>query len=170
MRDAQYWIKSLGLERHPEGGYYKETYRSDEVIDLAGLPERFPGPRSISTSIYFLLQGGEVSHLHRIKSDELWHFHAGNSLSIHMIDPEGEHRIKRLGQNIENGEVLQGIVPTGCWFGAEVDDPDAFCLVGCTVAPGFDFEDFEMGDREVLLQLFPEHREIIGRLTRPHRA
>jgi predicted cupin superfamily sugar epimerase len=170
MREAHSWIRSLGLKRHPEGGYYKETYRSDEFIDPSGLPERFSGPRSISTSIYFLLCDGEVSHLHRIKSDELWHFHAGTSLSIHTIDPKGKHQTIKLGPDVEKGEVFQGIVSAGCWFGAEVDDPNSYSLVGCTVAPGFDFEDFELADRDDLIRLHPEHREVIERLTKENEA
>ncbi|OGO16894.1 MAG: hypothetical protein A2Z14_01880 [Chloroflexi bacterium RBG_16_48_8] len=167
MMDARYWIEALGLERHPEGGYYKQTYRSDEVIHRTGLPERFPGPRFLSTSIYFLLPGKEVSHLHRIKSDELWHYHLGSSLSIHRFDPDGKHKILHLGQDAERGDAFQAVVPAGCWFGAVVNDPDSFCLVGCTVAPGFDFEDFELGSREELLKLYPQHHEMIELLTRP---
>jgi predicted cupin superfamily sugar epimerase len=165
VENAQYWINALGLERHLEGGYFKETYRSDDLIPRVGLPERYPGRRYFSTSIYFLLHGTEVSHLHRIKSDELWYYHIGSSLSIHMIDQEGEHKVIRLGREVEKGEVFQGVVPAGCWFGAIVDDADSFCLVSCAVAPGFDFKDFELGDRERLLQLYPQHVEIIKVLT-----
>lgn len=106
-----------------------------------------------------------MSHLHRIKSDELWYFHTGSTLSIHVIDLGGEHKTIRLGPDVEKGQVFQGIVPAGCWFGAIVDDADSFCLVGCTVAPGFDFDDFELGDREQLLQLYPQHYKIIKLLT-----
>jgi predicted cupin superfamily sugar epimerase len=165
MKDAHFWIEALGLERHPEGGYFKETYRSSEIIHQAGLPDRFPGPRVFSTSIYFLLHGSGVSHLHRIKSDELWHFHEGGTLIIHVIEPDGKYREIRLGRDIEAGEVLQGVVPAGCWFGGRMDDPDSYCLVGCTVAPGFEFEDFELADRETLIHAYPHLREEIELLT-----
>jgi len=164
--DASYWIEALELERHPEGGHYRQMYRSNELIQRAGLPERFPGPRSFSTSIYFLLSGKDVSHFHRIKSDELWHYHLGSSLSIHFIDLDGKHQILHLGQDVERKDTFQAVVPAGCWFGAAVNDPDSFSLVGCTVAPGFDFEDFELGSRQELLRLYPQHRAIIELLTR----
>jgi predicted cupin superfamily sugar epimerase len=170
MKPAQYWIEWLNLERHPEGGYYRETYRSDEIIKHAGLPDRFPGPRVFSTSIYFLLPGTEISQLHRIKSDELWHFHIGGTLVIHMIEPGGRLRSIKLGQDLEGGERLQAAVPAGCWFGAKLEDPDSFCLVGCTVAPGFDFEDFQLADRSELLQTYPQHRKIIELLTETNRV
>jgi predicted cupin superfamily sugar epimerase len=167
MKDSRYWIKELGLERHPEGGYYKETYRSGELITPAGLPERFHGPRCFSTAIYFLLSGQEVSHLHRIKSDEIWHFYEGDTLSIHVIEPDGKYWNIRLGQDIASGGTLQGVVPAGCWFGAKVEDPGSYCLAGCTVAPGFEFEDFEMADRDTMIEVYPHLREIIDVLTEP---
>ena len=164
--DASYWIEALKLERHPEGGYYRETYRSSELMQRSGLPERFPGSRSFSTSIYFLLSGKEVSYFHRIKSDELWHYHMGNSLSIHIIDLDGEYQIVNLGKDVERGDAFQVVIPAGCWFGAAVNDPDSYILVGCTVAPGFDFEDFELGNRSELLKTYPQHRAIIKILTK----
>lgn len=167
MMDAQYWIDKLDLQKHPEGGYYKEMYRSGEIIDRSGLPERFPGPRVISTSIYFLLPGGESSHLHRIKSDELWHFYSGSSLTIHTISERGTCLDLKLGPEVQKGQGFQAVVPAGCWFGAVVDDPQSFTLVGCTVAPGFDFGDFEMGSRKALLESYPKHRLMIERLTKP---
>lgn len=165
MKDARYWINELGLERHPEGGYYMETYRCSELIPPAGLPQRFHGPRCFSTAIYFLLSDREVSHLHRIKSDEVWHFYAGSTLLIHIIEPEGKHWNIRLGQDIAAGETLQGMVPAGCWFGAKVEDPGSYCLAGCTVAPGFEFEDFELADRDKMIEVYPQLREIIDVLT-----
>jgi predicted cupin superfamily sugar epimerase len=157
--------RGLGLEKHPEGGFYKETYRSKEILQSTGLPARFPGPRVFSTSIYFLLYGSEVSHLHRIKSDELWLFHDGGTLTIRVIEPDGKHREIRLGRDIEKGEVLQGVVPAGCWFGGKMEDPDSYCLAGCIVAPGFEFEDFELADRDVLIHAHPHLREIIELLS-----
>ncbi len=159
------WIKQLKLEKHPEGGWYREIYRSSENILSAGLPARFEGERSFCTSIYFLLSGDEFSALHRIKQDELWHFYAGDGLSVHVIDRAGLYREKKLGQNLEKGDSFQHVVRAGDWFGASVSS-GASALVGCTVAPGFDFADFEMPGRDHLLALYPQHSDIIKRLTR----
>ena len=159
-------IKRLGLVHHPEGGWYRETYRSAGMIPGDALPERFSGPRSLCTSIYFFLEQGDRSALHRIKSDELWHFHTGASLAIHVITPDGEHQKLKLGTDITAGESFQAVVPAGCWFGAEISGYGLYSLVGCTVAPGFNFDDFEMGSRAILLQQFPSHAEIIRRLTK----
>lgn len=159
-------IDGLALEPHPEGGWYRETYRAAETIPATGLPVRFSGERSISTAIYFLLANGEISALHRIKSDELWHFYSGVTLTVHLLFPAGEHRQIRLGADIANGETFQATVPAGCWFGAEVTGEGAYSLVGCTVAPGFDFADFEMANRLELVTAFPSHKELIRQLTR----
>lgn len=166
-------ISQLQLEAHPEGGYFREVYRSSESIPLAGLPGRFGGPRSFGTAIYFLLRPGEVSHLHRIQADELWHFYAGTPLRVHLLDETtGQHRTLELGPDLAAGQSFFGMVPTGTWFGAEVNAPpesdphdEVFSLVGCTVAPGFDFADFELGTRDDLLARFPAHEEIVKRLT-----
>lgn len=160
-----YWIERLELDPHPEGGYFRETYRSEEDLSAENLPERYGSGRSLSTAIYFLLRGSQVSRFHRLKSDELWHFHAGSSVTIHLIDPDGSYSQLRLGSDPDRGERFQRVIPAGCWFGATVDDPDSYTLVGCTVAPGFDFADFEMGDRTTLSTQFPAYREVIERLT-----
>lgn len=164
MQSAQYWIDHLKLQRHPEGGYYRETYRSSECILKPGLPDRFTSARSFSTSIYFLLKSPDRSLFHRIKSDELWHYHAGNSLSIYVLTSSGLD-VHLLGNNPEKGESLQVMVPANSWFGAKVNEPDRYSLSGCTVAPGFDFSDFELAERTALLQEFPGHVEIITLLT-----
>lgn len=166
-RDAAYWIERLGLARHPEGGYFLETYRSGEAIAPGALPGRFGGgDRAFCTAIYFLLAGNDFSAFHRLKSDELWHFYTGATLAIHVIDPEGSHRVQRLGSGRAAGESFQAVVRAGSWFGAELEERDSFALVGCTVAPGFDFRDFEMADRDALIGAYPGHRRIIERLTR----
>ncbi|MCP4346178.1 MAG: cupin domain-containing protein [Desulfobacterales bacterium] len=165
MKDATYWITRLDLTEHPEGGYFKETYRSDESVGKDALPERFNGDRSFSTAIYFLLKGDQVSHLHRIKSDELWHFYSGSPLTVHIIDQNGEYSQIKLGCDFDKGEVCQAVVKAGVWFGASVDTPDSYSLVGCTVSPGFDFNDFEMGQRGELLAKYPRHSSIIKKLT-----
>jgi len=159
------WIEELVLQPHPEGGWYKEVYRSSEEIDAAGLPERFDGVRSFSTAIYFLLAGDNFSAFHRIKSDEMWHFYAGDGLMVQIIAPNGDLSAIKLGNQPKAGETFQGVVPAGSWFAAEPKG-GGYGLVGCTVAPGFDFADFEMADRDELQAEFPQHRELIRRLTR----
>ena len=160
MKEANYWIDVLDLEKHPEGGYYKETYRSDEKVNL----NEFDGERNLSTAIFFLLEEGNFSAFHRIKSDEMWHFYDGSPLVIHMIDEKGNYSSQKLGKNMEQGELLQFVVPAGVWFASEVLE-GAFSLVGCTVSPGFDFNDFEMADA-TLETLCPEKRNTIQRLIR----
>ncbi len=166
MRDASYWIERFGLVEHPEGGYYHETHRSVEKIPAAALPARYGGERRVSTAIYFLLTGERPSLLHRLKSEEIWHFYAGSPVTVHIINREGRLSHVRLGPGDEHDQVFQGIIPAGSWFGAIVDDPAGYTLVGCTVAPGFQFDDFELAGRDVLLKRYPQHRAIIERLTR----
>jgi hypothetical protein len=157
-------IHSLQLQPHPEGGFYRETYRASEKIKGAHLPARFGGDRAFSTAIYFLLRSQDRSVFHRIQSDEVWHYYAGGTLSIYVLQ-QGELQVHRLGTHPSRGESFQVVVPAGCWFGARVEEPGSFVLAGCTVAPGFDFADFEMADREELLRAFPAHRAIIEQLT-----
>lgn len=152
MRTAADWIETLGLERHPEGGYFLETYRSARAVDGSG--------RVASTAVYYLLPSGEVSRLHRLASDEVFHFYAGSPLDVHVFTPKGAYRVERIG-----GDRFQTVVPAGCWFGASVEAADSYALVGCTVAPGFEFEDFELGTRDTLLGLYPDHAALIERLT-----
>ena len=165
MKDANYWIDKLELRCHPEGGYFKETYRSHEVIPKNALPDRFTGDRVFSTCIYFLLNKRNFSAFHIIKQDEIWHFYEGSSLTLHIIDQEGTYSALNLGREIDNGESLQAVVKAGCLFAAAIDNPETFSLVGCTVAPGFEFADFEMPDRNKLVRLHPEHRELIERFA-----
>lgn len=162
---ARFWIEKLQLQPHPEGGYYRETYRAEQRVLSCCLHEH-EGPRPIATAIYFLLPGDQFSALHRLRSDEMWHFYTGSPLTIYMIDPQGALSQVRLGANPENGERFQAVIKAVCWFGATVDDPEGYALVGCTVSPGFEYEDFELGNRQSLLERYPQHREIIERLTR----
>jgi predicted cupin superfamily sugar epimerase len=165
--NADYFIKKLGLKKHPEGGYFRETFRSNMMMGKDVLPVFFEGTRSFSTAIYFLLRGNDFSSFHRLKSDEVWHFYLGSSLTIRIIETNGRlHKVK-LGKNIKKNEALQAIIPSGRWFAASVDDKTSFSLVGCTVSPGFDFNDFELGERETLLEAYPQHKEMIVSLTRP---
>lgn len=166
MHTAQYWIDRLNLLPHPEGGYYRQTYESGLHIEQAALPSAFTGSRRASTAIYFLLAGEDFSALHRLASDEVWHFYTGGSLLVHSIDPAGKCKTARLGPNPETGDQFQYVVPAGCWFGSSLVDPDSYALVGCTVAPGFDFADFELARRAELCACHPRHRALIEQLTR----
>ena len=163
---AQECIRLLNLTRHPEGGYFRETYRSVETIPHAALPRRFTGDRAFATAIYFLLEAGDFSAFHRLRQDEMWHHYLGSPLLIHVIDEKGAYRVFCLGCDLERGERPQTIVPAGCFFAASVADDTGFALVGCTVAPGFDFADFEMPSRTELIHAFPQHADRIARLSR----
>jgi len=163
---AKYWIDKLGLIAHPEGGYYRETYRSGLSIAKEALPPQFTGSRLVSTAIYFLLEGENFSAFHRLRSDEMWHFYAGAPFVVHVIEEGGRYSEISLGSNPDAGERLQAVVKAGGWFASRVKDPESFALAGCTVAPGFDFEDFELGKRSNLIKLYPQRRELIEQLTR----
>jgi len=164
MKTIDYWKNNLGLLPHPEGGFYKEMYRSSEIITSANLPGRYNGDRNFSTAIYFLLRSEDRSVFHRIKSDELWHFYQGSTLLIYVLY-ENRLYIHRLGSDLDKGDSLQVVIPANCWFGSHVEMPDSFALCGCTVAPGFDFRDFEMANRVELINQFPNYSKEIERLT-----
>jgi uncharacterized protein len=167
MKTVDYWIEEYQLLPHPEGGYYAETYRSAEELGSEALPARFSGARSFSTGIYFLLEAGNFSAFHRIHSDEMWHFYTGGALEIFVINPaDGNLRIIRLGSDPGQGETFQAVVPAGAWFASRPADGTSYALVGCTVAPGFDFADFEMAEREMLQAAYPQHSALITTLTR----
>jgi hypothetical protein len=162
---ARHYIEQLQLAPHPEGGFYKETYRSPGIIPHTCLKD-IQAERNFSTAIYFLLQEGEFSTFHRIKSDECWHFYDGGTLLIHVIHVDGAYSCIRLGRNMHEGEVFQFVVPAGAWFASEPATDSFFALVGCTVAPGFDFADFEMAQRQNLSEQYPQHNDLIERLCR----
>lgn len=154
-------VELLGLRPHPEGGFYAETFRS--LTRLSGVPTPNQA-RAASTAIYYLLPAGSFSALHRVASDEVWHHYAGAPLELHTIDPSGLHSTMRLGRDLLAGERPQGVVSAGTWQAA-VPVGDGWSLLGCTVAPGFDFRDFELPDREELLEKFPLLRDVVLRLT-----
>ncbi len=187
QKEAAYWIRALALAPHPEGGYFRETWRSHRRTD----PGESGRSRDLGSAIYFLLEGDDFSAFHRLAADEIWHFYLGDPLTITMISPVGVLSLARLGRDPERGEAPQVVVPAGVWFAASRDAATGiasrdtteiasgsvsrtawgagaagFALIGCTTAPGFEFADWELADRSTLLSRFPEHREVITRLSR----
>ena len=152
------WIKTLNMKAHPEGGYYCEVEKSQDKIKVDGKE------RALFTSIYFLLEKENPSHFHRLTSDEIWYYHYGEPLTVHMISPEGVYTQVTLGLDVRNGQVLQYRVPKGTIFGSTVED--GFSLVSCMVSPGFEFEDFELFSYHELVQQYPEYEEIIKLLSK----
>ena len=137
------YIRTLGLKKHPEGGYFREIYRSGEIITKKGLPARYSGPRNFSSHIFFLITKDSPSQTHRIKSDEIWNFYDGGAVTLSLYGKKKVRKI-RLGKNSKKGESFTFTIARGQWFGAEVTGSPAYALLGCTVAPGFDFADFEL--------------------------
>ena len=163
---TQTYVQALQMLPHPEGGFYKETYRSQQLMTVARPDNGALAQRNVSTGIYFLLERGNFSAFHQIRSDEMWHFYAGQALEVLEISASGALRCTRLGANILQGEVFQHVVPAHTWFASRVAAGGSFALVGCTVAPGFDFADFCLADRATLLAEFPQHQQTITALTR----
>jgi predicted cupin superfamily sugar epimerase len=157
--EARALVATLGLEPHPEGGFFRETFRAPLIV---AAPQ---GARAASTAIYFLLPAGSFSALHRVRSDEVWHHYDGDPVEIYTLHNDGSHQLARLGRDLSRGERPQVVVPAGVWQAA-VPVGSAFALCGCTVAPGFDFADFEMPVRAQLIATFPEVRELVEQLTR----
>lgn len=164
--NAQEYIKKLNLIPHPEGGYYREIYRAEGIVSQQNLPMRYNGGRAYSTSIYYLLESGDVSSLHRLASDEQWFHIDGSALTIHSITPDGTYTQHAIGKNLDNGESPYAVVRHGCWFGGTVDSLDSFTLVGCVVSPGFNFDDFELAKKDQLIRQFPRHKALIEQITR----
>lgn len=157
-KDATYFIDKLRLTGHPEGGFFAETYRGEQqIVNSEG------NKRNISTAIYFLLSDTQKSHFHRIKSDEIWFHHQGETLKISVIK-EGKLEVIYLGADLENGEVLQATIPANCWFASQLKNQKGFALVSCTVAPGFDFTDFEMAKKLDLQAEYPNYKDIFEEL------
>jgi len=159
--------KLLNLSPLPvEGGYFAETYRAPEVVPPAALPSRYTGDRAFGTAIYFLLTPDTFSALHRLKSDEVYHFYLGDPVTMLLLHPDGEAKVITLGQDIEAGQRVQVVVPRGRWQGSFLQPGGAFALMGTTMVPGFDPADFEIGDRQALIRHYPNRRPLIERLTR----
>ncbi|MBV7532228.1 cupin domain-containing protein [Chitinophaga sp. sic0106] len=163
---ASWWREKLQLQSHVEGGAFRETYRSEWMLDMSTLPAGITGNRNASTCIYFLLEYGEFSAFHRIAADEIWHFYDGHSLTIYEIEPGGNLITHQLGKDFEKGERLQVIITAGNWFASRTEVPGGYALTGCTVAPGFDFADFELAERAPLQAAYPQHEALIASLTR----
>ncbi len=165
MKPASYWIEKLNLKKHPEGGWFREVYRSVDTVPVGVLHLNFTGTRHFSTSIYYLLENQDISVLHRIKSDELWHYYTGNS-AVEIISVEnGELNCRLLGNNFEQNEHFQIVVPKNTWFGAKLTNMNGYALVGCTVSPGFCFDDFELANKS-LLKEFPSLAGNINRFIK----
>ncbi len=158
-------IRMLNLKPHPEGGYYAETYRSAEQLEAGHLPARYSGSRSVSTAIYYLLVPGTCSSMHRIKSDELFHFYLGDPVEMLLLHPDGSGETVILGSDIVSGMLPQVTVPRGVWQGSVLRNGGEFALMGTTVAPGFDFSDFETGSRDTLIGTYPDFAAMITRLA-----
>lgn len=157
-------ITQLKMEEHPEGGWYCRTYESSLMLP----PSQHSGSsgmRACSTSIYFLISDSNFSALHRLRSDEMWYHHSGSALAIEILDDNGNHQQKLVG-SVERGYEPQALAPAGTWFGSHLLEDKGWALVGCSVSPGFDFLDFELGSREKLIRDYPGHAELINRLTR----
>lgn len=165
-QSAQFWIDRLQLRQHPEGGYFRQTYAAEVSLPLSCLPVGFTGERAASTAIYFLLEKGNFSAFHRIRSDEVWHFYVGDPVEIVVLDQHGAVETIHLGSQVDREQTLQAVVRAGNWFASRLFRSGSLALVGCTVAPGFHFDDFELARRDELTAAYPQHRELIRALTR----
>ncbi|HEX9015986.1 MAG TPA: cupin domain-containing protein [Chloroflexota bacterium] len=164
--DSQSIITALGLVPHPEGGYFAETYRADELLPPEALSRGYPDARSVSTAIYYLLTPDTFSELHSLRSDEIFHFYLGDPVEMLQLWPDGSGEVVTLGTDIAAGMRPQVVVPGSVWQGSRLVPGGSFALLGCTVAPGFDYSDYEAGKRDDLLYLFPRFEEMIKALTR----
>ena len=162
--DANYWINKLKLEKHIEGGYFAEYFRSNEKIAKSALPERYDSDRFFNSQIYFLLNSCDKSRFHRIKSDETWYFVEGDVLWLYLLNPNGELETIILGKDFENGEVPQYVIPRGYWMAAEVLEPNSFVLLTCSVSPAFEYSDFELCDKVKLKLEYPKYTDLIERM------
>jgi uncharacterized protein len=178
--EAEFIIDKLNLIKLVgEGGYYRETYRSDNHIIVSSCNEdlkdgvyscsnlgiKSSNIRSVSTLIYYLLDGDQFSAFHKVKYDEIWHFYKGSSVSLYILSDVGEIMRIQIGNDLENNEHIQCVIKGNTWFGAEINDKSLYSLMGCSVSPGFDFRDFELGERDKLKNTYPQHESIIHKLT-----
>lgn len=150
--------KKLGLEEHPEGGYFKQTYRSGTMVNVEG----YDGPRNIATAIYYMLAGNQFSAFHMINSDEIWHHYAGGSVTLYAIARDGKLSKIKIGR----GGTPQAVIKAGTWLAGALDSKRSYCLLGCTMSPGFHYRDWELGKRGKLAKMYPQHRALIERYTK----
>jgi uncharacterized protein len=162
---ATEYIEALNMQKHIEGGYYVETFKSQYFVPSANLPDGFTGKRALMTSIYFLLEGNDISKLHRVRGDEIWFFHDGSPAIIEIINPNGKIEKKILGTDVKSGQLPQIVIPADTWFTAKIAEADSFVLIACTVAPGFEYDDFELANPEKLTLEFPHLKEFILKST-----
>lgn len=168
MLSADQVIALFDLKPHrEEGGYFVETYRSPETISENALPGRYKGHRSLGTAIYYLITSETFSAMHRLRSDEVFHFYLGDPLEMLQLWPDGSGKILILGSDILNGMQPQAVIPTGVWQGARLLKGGKFALLGTTVAPGFEFADYESGRKDELIKSYPQFRDLIIALTKP---
>jgi predicted cupin superfamily sugar epimerase len=158
--------QKLGLVSHPEGGWYIQTYKSQETIPRDGLNQRYPAARATGTAIYYLLEPSTFSEMHRLKSDEIFHFYMGDPVEMLQLWPDGSAQVVILGTDLAHGHLPQLVVPKDVWQGSRLIPGGSFALLGCTVSPGFEFEDYESGARQALTSQYPSHQEMISALTR----
>jgi len=159
-------VSQLNLEPHPEGGFFRETYRSNSLVPNTVLGESYEGDRNYGTGIYFLLTADTFSAFHQIEQDELWFFHQGDPIELHVVSPGGKHEKFIIGNDLKNGESPQVVVPGKSWFAARVEGSGAYALVSCTVSPGFDFRDFVLPSCQELCKMYPQHEKLITQFTR----
>lgn len=160
-KSASYWIERLNLSKHPEGGYFKEVYKSDELLLPSSLPDRYSESRTFATSIYFLIKSGQKSKLHWLKSDETWVLIDGSPIQLHLFRSVEEYRSLTLGKDLENSQIPQFTIPRFTHFGAAPLEKESYSLVACIVTPGFEFNDFSFSDKKELIEIFPQQRDII---------
>ena len=166
MPTAEELIRLLNLQPHPrEGGHFRETYRSADVLSENALPAHYCGQRSACTAIYYLLTPNTCSALHRLGSDEIFHFYLGSPVRMLQLSPDGQGKEVILGPDLLHGQSVQVVVPRGVWQGSVLEPGGAFALLGCTVAPGFEYADYESARRDELLARYPEYKDLVTRLT-----
>jgi len=166
MTEAERIINKLNLMPHPEGGYYREIYRSNEIIPKSALPERYSGDRRMGTGIYYLLTPGDISAMHKVKSDETFHFYGGDATELLLLYPDGTAKVIEMGHDIERGMSLTVTIEHGVWQGQRLKPGGKYALFGTTVNPGFEYDDFEFANRDELLEKYPDFSEMILKLTK----
>jgi hypothetical protein len=163
---AEYFIEKLELQEHIEGGYFKEVYRCADTVNSDFVSADYEDPRALATTIYFLLKSGQTSKFHRLRFDEIWFYHYGSPIRIHMIDPEGKYSSHVLGLDVDKNQSPQILIPANTLFGAEPMESNSFGLVSCMVTPGFDFRDFELFSTDALCARHPDFIDVIRRINK----